>query len=43
MTHEEMETLAAPAKTVSPYGSVEHEEQLLHCYLDDKAVLFTIG
>lgn len=43
VTHEEMETLAAPAKTVSPYGSAEHEEKLLCCYLDDKAVLFTIG
>lgn len=27
VTHEEMETLAAPAKTVSPDGSVEYAEK----------------
>lgn len=38
MTHEEMENLAAPAKTVSLYSSVEHEEKLFYCYLDENFV-----
>ena len=40
VTHEEMENLAAPAKTVSLYSFVEHAKPLFCCYLDGKAGLY---